>query len=109
VKERADLVFMAGVYLDNVAGATFVKLGRCTVYFYNSKIVGVLVGDVIYRCIENRRNPSHHKRVKQALHERNGIKTGYDVSEQELKEKAGDAVLMLASKLIDARLRGDDT
>lgn len=94
-------------YVDGVSGAICVRMGQYKVYFHNGVIVGVSVGTVMYFHNPDRRNPSTHKRVQEALHNRAGIKTTMGVGTEELREKAGDAVMMLANKIIDARLKGE--
>lgn len=106
-KVSADLALDVGTYIDGMPGAGYVRLGQNTVYFLNHIIVGVRVGDVMYTWAPDGRQPSANKRVKEAVRNRQGIKQIIETDPRELSEKAGDAIMLMATKLIDKRLKNE--
>jgi len=100
--KASPLRFMAASYLDRVTDACYVQLGETTVYFSNQKLIAMSIRDTLYRVTESD-SAVTHKRVRAALLRANAKKI-HQMKREELNALVEEAIMTMASKIIDSKL-----
>jgi hypothetical protein len=95
--------FMAGNYVHRVDDACYVQLGDATVYFAGEKIIAFVASNVIYRTSELD-NGIVYKRIRSAVMRHKASKV-HQVTRDDLHTMVEAAIMTMASKLVDERLK----
>ena len=100
---KNPLRFNAGNYVHRVDDACFVELGDSTIYFASQKMIAMVTHDTLYRCHELD-SGIVYKRIRAALM-RHKPKKVHEMKREDLHAMAEAAILYMASKLVDERLK----
>lgn len=94
---------MSGNYIDRVNDATYVELGDTTVYFSGKQIIAMAAHDALYR-VSDLDSGIVYKRIRTALM-RHKPKTVHQMKRDDLHAMVDAAIMTMASKLVDEKLK----
>jgi hypothetical protein len=100
---KNPLRFNAGNYVSRVDDACFVEIGEATVYFAGHKVIAMAASDVIYR-VNELDSGIVYKRLRAAV-QRHKAKKVHQMKRDELHAMVEAAIMTMASKLVDDRLK----
>lgn len=94
--------FMAGNYGERVTDAVYIELGDATIYFSNKQLIAMIARDTLYRT-DAIASSIVYKRLRSAML-RQKPKKVHQVRREDLNALVEEAIMTMASKLVDNKL-----